>query len=293
MMRSIYTRTGCSCGMPGLAKLIELEQFARAAEAQGLTKGRVKPHITPVGQYVATRAPGVVRKLQHVLGTMRAQVRATVLRHYHPPTIGKADGDAERRRQIQALLDKLNSDDMGVDLTGALTGPMLAAFQRAAAVGLTQVGFEQDRAIVHQLDTAAREYAARRSAELVKDLADTTLEGLRAVITRGVEEGMSTDQLADEIDTLGVFGEARAETIARTELAGAHVQGNVEGWRATGEVEKKESILGDLHNIDDQCDDCADAGAVGLEDEFVPGYDFPPYHPNCICDVKPVLRAEE
>lgn len=279
--------------MPGLAKLVELEQFERQAEAQGLTKGRRKPAITTVARYVATRAPAVARKLRNLMVAKRAHARATILRHYHPPAVEKADDAAARRRQVQQLLDKLNSDDMGVDLTGALTGPMLAAFQRAAAVGLTQVGFEQDRAIVRQLDTAAREYAARRSAELVKDLADTTLEGLRAVITRGVEEGMSTDQLADEIDSLGVFGEARAETIARTELAGAHVQGNVEGWRATGEVEKKESILGDLHNIDDQCDDCADAGAVGLEDEFVPGYDFPPYHPNCICDVKPVLRAEE
>lgn len=293
MNRTIYTRTGCGCGMPGLAKLIEIEQFQRAAEAQGLMKGRVKPKITTVGQYVATRAPAVERRLRNVLTAMRAQVRATVLRHYHPPAVGKADDAAQQRRQIQALLDRLNSDDMGVDLTGALTGPMLAAFQRAAAMGLTQAGFGQDRAIVRQLDTKAREYANRRSAELVKDLANTTAEGLRAVITRGVEEGMSTDQLADAIDELGAFGEARAEVIARTELAGAHVQGNVQGWRETGEVEKKVSILGDLHDIDDQCDDCAEAGAVDLDDEFAPGYDFPPYHPNCICDVKPVLRAAE
>lgn len=284
MMRSIYTRTGCGCGMPGLTKLLDRQEFAKA---------RKKPQLTNVGKYVSARAPGVERRLRAVLATMRAQVRVIILRHYQPPAIGKADDAAQRRRQIQALLDRLNSEDMGVDLTGALTGPMLAAFQRAAAMGLTQVGFEQDRSIVKQLDTKAREYATRRSAELVKDLADTTIDGLRGVITRGVEEGMSVDQLADAIDELGAFGEARAEMIAHTELAGAHVQGNVEGWRATGEVEKKISILGDLHDIDDQCDDCADAGAVDLEDEFAPGYDFPPYHPRCWCDVKPVLRAEE
>jgi hypothetical protein len=101
---------------------------------------------------------------------------------------------------------------------------------------------------------------------------------------------MSADDLSDAIQEAGAFGEFRADMIARTELAFAHVQGNVEGWRITGEVELKRSILGDLHDIDDECDEAVDAGDIPLEDEFIDGYAFPPYHPNCICDVLPILR---
>ena len=46
---------------------------------------------------------------------------------------------------------------------------------------------------------------------------------------------------------------------------------------------------------DDACDECvanAEQGAIGLEDEFLSGDDAPPAHPNCRCDVLPVLIEE-
>jgi len=91
----------------------------------------------------------------------------------------------------------------------------------------------------------------------------------------------------------GSFSLARAAMIARTELAFAHVSGNVAGWRETGQVDRKRWILGDNHDIDDVCDDAVDAGDVGLDEEFVDGIDFPPAHPNCVCDVLPILKESD
>lgn len=275
--------------MPGIVKALT---EARREHVAGSLEKRRRPVSTHVGRYVENRHPLLKRKLHAVFLKQTVRVAAMV-RHAFAEKLAKVEGDMseeDRKALIASILAQLDSEDLGVDLTDVLDGPMQDAFKRAAAMGLTQAGFDGvDRSIVEQVDVRAVAYARERSAELIQDLAQTTIDDLREVIANGVDEGMSASDLADAIDEMGGFGEARAETIARTELAKAHVEGNVEGWRATGEVDGKESILGDLHAIDDVCDDCADAGVVGLEDDFVDGYDLPPYHPNCICDVKPVL----
>jgi F like protein len=112
---------------------------------------------------------------------------------------------------------------------------------------------------------------------------------MRELLSNSIDDGVTPSELADKIQGLGAFSDARAMTIARTELAFAYVQGNVQGWKDTGQVSGKRWILGDLHDEPDECDDCADAGDVGIDDDFVDGIDYPPAHPNCICDVLPVL----
>ena len=197
------------------------------------------------------------------------------------PDITKAFTKAEDD-DLKALLAALEDEmkDMSAEMRLALATEMLAAFRRAGTVGVMQAGFAMTPEIVKQLDEKARAFAEERGGWLIKNLAGTTIENLRATLARGVEEGMSADDLSEAIQEAGAFGEFRADMIARTELAFAHVQGNVEGWRITGEVELKRSILGDLHDIDDECDEAVDAGDIPLEDEFIDGYAFPPYHPN-------------
>lgn len=203
--------------------------------------------------------------------------------------LAKADDDL--KMILAALEDEMK--DMSAEMRLALATEMLAAFRRAGTVGVMQAGFAMTPEIVKQLGEKARAFAAERGGWLIKNLAGTTIENLRSTLARGVEEGMSADDLSDAIQEAGAFGEFRADMIARTELAFAHVQGNVEGWRITGEVELKRSILGDLHDIDDECDEAVDAGDIPLEDDFIDGYAFPPYHPNCICDVLPILREDQ
>lgn len=285
MNRYVHVCTSHGVGMPALRKAAAVEIIANLAEAQ-LAKGRIKPVTTNVGRYVSRKAPSIARALRKVLAKHRKTIAAKVAKLYAETLTKDAAGDLAR---IARILENLNTDDLGTDLEGELAPAMLAAFRRAAAVGATQVGFSIDD-ITNQVDKAAVAYAEKRGGELIKDLAGTTDEAMRSLLSRAVEEGMSADELSSAVEQAGAFGDYRADLIARTELAFAHVQGNVEGWKASGQVVGKRSILGDLHDVPDECDDCADAGEVGLDDDFVPGLDFPPYHPACVCDVVPVLE---
>jgi hypothetical protein len=286
-MRYSLVRTSCGCAMPGLAKAAAQGIALAKAEAQGAS-GRRKPQTTGVGKYVEAKAPAVARKLRKVLRAAGKRLGAAVAKQY-AAKLQKDDGTAAL---INRILESLDTDDLGLDLQGELLGPMEAAFRRAAAVGATQVGFSIED-VTKQVDKAAVAYAEQRGGELIKDLAGTTRDSMRSTLQRAVAEGMSTDDLADAIQALGAFSDSRAEMIARTELAFAHVQGNVEGWKASNEVQGKVWVLADTHPEPDECDDAAEAGEVPLDAEFAPGIAYPPAHPNCLCDVIPTLRPRD
>lgn len=172
---------------------------------------------------------------------------------------------------------------------------------------LDQLGLTEDvAAMLTQANEEAIAYARDRAAELVGKryedgelvdnpragyaIDDATRELLRADVSTALEEGWSNDRLATAIAENYAFSDARAETIARTETAFADVQGNLAGWRASGEVAQKQWIVGDAC-----CDECADLDGVVVDlDEDFPGDggDGPPLHPNCRCDVLPVLSEE-
>ena len=285
MNRYVHVCTSHGVGMPALRKAAAVEIFKNQAEAQ-LQKGRIKPVSTNVARYVSRKAPSIARALRKVLARHRKTTAAKVAKLYAETLTKDAAGDMAR---IARIIENLGSDDLGTDLEGELAPAMLAAFRRAAAVGATQVGFSIDD-ITNQVDKAAVAYADKRGGELIKDLAGTTEDAMRSLLSRAVEDGMSADELSNEIEQMGAFGDYRADVIARTELAYAHVQGNVEGWKASGQVVGKRWLLADTHDVPDECDEAAEAGVVNMDDEFAPGIDFPPAHPGCACDVLPVLE---
>ncbi len=226
----------------------------------------------------------------------RTHIRAEVIesvpgtRRYKKPSVAKLLKSQDDEDLVLQILNELQVDDVSVDVVENISPELKAMFKDAGVFGVVQVGFEASPDITKHMDKAALSYAEDRGAELVTDLEKSTRDYMRTQVAAAIEQGSSAQTLADNIQESFAFSASRAETIARTELAFAHVQGNVEGWRTTGEVEMKESILGDNHEIEDECDDAVEAGAVPLDDDFGDtGLDFPPYHPNCVCDVLPVL----
>lgn len=286
--RYVHVCTSHGVGLPALRKAAAAEILANEHE-QRLAKGRRKPVSTNVARYVGRKAPSVARALRKVLTAHAKRIAAKAAKLYGQRL---AKDVSQTFSTIDAIIAELDSDDLGEDLQGDLLGPMQLAFKRAAAIGATQVGISLDD-ITDQVDEAAVAYAERRGGELITDLAGTTDDQMRTLLARAVDEGMSADELSDAIEGLGAFSDYRADLIAQTELATAHVQGNVEGWRASGQVEKKRWLLADNHPEPDECDDAADAGEVGLDDAFVEGIDFPPAHPGCLCDVVPVLKDDD
>jgi hypothetical protein len=284
-MRYVHVCTSCGVGLPAMSKAAAAEIFAKKAEEQ-LAKGRRKPVTTNVSRYVSKKAPAVAKALRKVLKEYATSFAKKASKLY-TKEFEKLRKDTGAAARIQAIIDELNAEDLGVDLQGQLEGPMLAAFKKAAAIGATQVGIEFST-ITEQVDKAAVQFASDRGGELITDLAGTTDDAMKSLLARAVDEGMSADELSTAVEDLGAFSDYRADMIARTELAFSHVQGNLEGWKASDQVEGKRVILGDNHDISDECDEAADMGVVALDDDFG-GLGDPPFHPNCVCDVAPEL----
>ena len=121
----------------------------------------------------------------------------------------------------------------------------------------------------------------------------STRDLLRGDVASAIEQGWSTNKLRDTLESNYAFSEQRAETIARTETAFADSRGNMIAYKESGVVSGKEWIMGSEHDIDDECDDNEAAGVIGLDDEFPSGDTEAPAHPNCVCDVLPVLAEQE
>jgi hypothetical protein len=220
--------------------------------------------------------------------------------------------DGDTTRPASAQLTKAaddEDDDWEADVAGAdwvalidLVEPALAAQLKAAGLEeLVSVGYVDDDGPL-RVSTRAAAYARARAAELVGMRYDedgalienaapwsislTTRNQLRSLVEQAVNENWSGGDLKSAILDSQSFSEARAQTIARTELSAAYTQGNLEAGRLAGATGKY-SVLGSEHDVDvpdgDDCDDNADAGVIGFDEDFPSGDDAPPYHPNCVC----------
>jgi hypothetical protein len=213
--------------------------------------------------------------------------------------------------QLDAILGDLDMSGFaeGVNISETL---IQQASLDGAYEALIQVGIEAGetdaatKSMVKQISDLAVEYAKSRSAEMVGmmvnedgdvvpnddaawSISDSTRNMMRGTISEAIEQGWSHDQLKDALSESYAFSKGRADTIARTEINKAEVKGNMNGYKASGVVKGKQWILGDGHDIDDPCDDNADAGTIGLDEDFPSGDSEPPQHPNCICSILPVV----
>ena len=232
--------------------------------------------------------------------------------------------------QIGVAIEKLNRVDSDIedqarkiladlDMQGwtVLIDPakdvLEAVYADGAHEALAQIGIENKDHLTDQLNERSLLFAEDRGAELVGmrnmgtaadpewienpdakwAITDSTRDMLRVDTAKAIEEGWSTNELKASLKENYAFSDARAETIARTEIAKADVEGNIDTYRTSGVVTGKEWILGSEHDDDDECNENADAGVVGLDEAFPSGDDAAPTHPNCVCDILPVVMDTE
>lgn len=202
---------------------------------------------------------------------------------------------------VDRILLKLQLLIQAFELLYEPTAELLEEIVRQGGLAaIVQIG--ADQSIVNQVNERAVQYARDRAAEMVgkkwvgnvlidnPNVAWRIDEATRAMLRRdlvaAVEEGASNDAIAERIRDSYVFSDERAITIARTETAFADVAGNVAAYRASGQVASKEWLV-----AEDCCDDCQalDGEVVPLDAKFSDGSEGAPAHPNCRCDVLPVL----
>lgn len=219
--------------------------------------------------------------------------------------VEKIDPEVESR--VRQILSKLELEGWAIIMDA--TEEILREVTKDGVIqALLQIGMSEEN-LTETMSSLATNYAKSRGAELVgkRVLSDgmiidnphsewfikqSTRDLLRGDVTKAVEEGWSTNKLRDELEKNYAFSEERADMIARTETAFADSRGNMIAYRESGVVSGKEWILGSEHDHVDECDKNMAAGVIALGDSFPSGDDEAPAHPNCICDVLPVLAEE-
>ena len=123
----------------------------------------------------------------------------------------------------------------------------------------------------------------KRSAWLVKGINETTRNDLARALAQGFEEGETIPQIAGRVrDVFDGCNKMRSLRIARTEVIAAANEGALEGYEATGVVEKVEFRTA----AEGACEDC-----LALEGEYASGeaHGMIPAHVNCRCVWLPVI----
>lgn len=274
--------------------------------------------VPPGKKYVLANEGRVAALVAKAFVKFAKKVVKALSKSLPKPTADKADLSrlikAERTVEdiIKAVLDEIDLDGFSTSLAEELVPELVKAFEAGGLSGLDLVGVRNDRAMVELVPQDAVDYAKQRAAELVGktydketktfvdnpnpaySITDTTRDGIRDLTSQALEQGWSAGELEANVTEAYAFSDARSETIARTELAKAHVQGNVKAWSNTGRVKGKSWLLADTHPEDDECDDAADEGIIALDELFeATGEDGPPAHPNCLCALVPELIGED
>lgn len=169
------------------------------------------------------------------------------------------------------------------ELLAALAGmAQSGAIDALAALGAS--GLEVD--VIQNASRMAEAWARNYGGAMVRQISQTTRDEVARIIGNGIAEGLSNSSIANDLQSAYTFSDERAEVIARTETAYADVAGNVASYAEAG-VEMKRWVLGS-----DSCELCQENEAVGpipFDAAFPDGSFAPPAHPNCTCDIIPVL----
>ena len=133
----------------------------------------------------------------------------------------------------------------------------------------------------------------KRVEKFAESMVKTDKDKLIDIITEGVQGGSSIPEISGKIrDTFADYSKTQADRIVRTEVSSAASTAQIDAWGQSGVVVGKEWI------VSDPCPECEpyDGKIVGLEKGFYGESEFadgdPPLHPNCKCDIIPVLEGE-
>ena len=216
--------------------------------------------------------------------------------------VGKAGGG-----HMKGTLDGLNMS-LFDDLFNGVADSLTNVYDDGGRRGLKQLLIDDDD-IFDLVAQDALDWAKGRAAELVGkkwidgklvdnpnpkwSITEATRDGIKGMIEEAYSAGSSPAELAKNLEGSYSFSKYRAKLVAKTETAKASVSGTLNGWKRSGLVEGKSSLLSDDHDGDDECDENEDDGVIPIDEDFSSGDDGPPYHPGCNCTLVAELLDDE
>lgn len=204
---------------------------------------------------------------------------------------GRAKKAADDDLGLDEVLDSVSYDALHDDLLREIMRLVQDSASTSLGLVLPSDAGSLDR-MLSQANERAVAWAEERVGELITAIDETTRQGVRDIVSIGLDEGWTNTEIAEELDGSELFGDSRADMIARTETAFADVRGSLIGWQESGVVSSKRWLVSEA----EVCDRCMalHGVAVALDGEFPDdGGEGPPLHPNCRCDVVPVLLPED
>ena len=139
------------------------------------------------------------------------------------------------------------------------------------------------------VDDATNKIIKKKSFEFADKVNSTTRKKLKVALAEGIANGEGVDKLSERVSEL--FKEREKwETvrIARTEVADISGRAQVEAYKQSGVVKKKEWLISAS-----ACSICAPLSGeiVDVDKTFPGGYYCEPVHPNCTCTTIPVIET--
>jgi SPP1 gp7 family putative phage head morphogenesis protein len=218
--------------------------------------------------------------------------------------IGKAASDDARNIIKKVKLDWRD-----------LTAELLPIYESIAKDGVNMAARQLQPVFAVSLEQANKEaiaWSEMRSAELIGkkvvngklvdnpkaewSITDSTRDMIQSDVTRALDEGLTVDELSDLLEENYAFSPARAEMIARTETAMADVTGNIISYREAegyGITIFKQWVTANDDLVSEDCAMNGESEPIPMDDIFPSGAMWPPEHPNCRCDIVPVVQEDD
>ncbi len=212
------------------------------------------------------------------------------------------ESDAEEF--AQAVIAALQKD--WETLPVEIQTPLETAGTSGVGQGLLQLEFSS-AGMIASANQVARAYAVDRAAELIGmkyddegnlitnpdakwAISDTTRERIKQIIVESFEQDTPMSEIKDAIQEAlaeesagnGIFSEARAAMIARTEVMRAQVGGNFDVWVKSGIVKSIKWLTSEDERVCPVCED-NDQVVVEIGKPFPSGDLIPSAHPLCRC----------
>lgn len=264
------------------------------------------PRDTEITRLAIHRLAGALTQFFAAQARPMAEAVGKAYSAIEPAKLAKADNEPNDAQDWQQLADSIVKEldfSEWEKVYGIAAQTLKPVAIEGAEAGLTQLQITSND-MFNLVNKDAIAYSKDRAAEMVgKKLVDGVLvdnpnakwaitDGTRNYIRQQVVAALQGKQSVAELITQiikgAAFNEKRAEMVARTEVAKAHIAGNMTAYLDSGEVKGKRWLL-----AMEPCKICeanAAQGEVPIDDPFLSLDLAPPAHPNCECDVVPVLK---
>jgi hypothetical protein len=277
-------------------------------ETEPLEKAALKAApIPPSKKYVLENEAALAARLTAFFDRWAAKVAAMIAAS-EKVDLGLLLKSRSTDSLVKSIMKRLEAEGFLTGFADLLMSDLRAAASAGGFSGLAMISMSEDKRMTEVVPELAVKFSRARSGELIgmsydeekerfvknpnakMRITDATRDGVRRAVEKSLKEGLGVAEVKKTLTDDYAFSKTRAETIARTELANAHIQGSVEAWRESGVVEGKRWVLADTHPDSDECDEAVDEDVVPLDAVFEATGDIgPPAHPNCLCALQPVV----